>query len=117
MSDGKSEFRNRVLYDLLRTGPVPQLIWSDHAKERARELVAQGLDIHDLGGLTDGQAEVRWSEKYAAPILRFRDWAMPLVATEDAQVVAVTVLPSCRQAWERAFSSGLVAEGRTEIRI
>lgn len=112
MSDSRREFRNAVLYDLLRTGPVPQLVWSDHAKERARELLAQGLNPHHFGGLIDGSADVVWSEAYGAPILRFRDFAIPLEATPKATVVVVTTLPSGERAWEKVYASGAVAPGR-----
>lgn len=117
MSDGKREFRNRVLLDLLNTGPVPEFEWTEHAKQRVRELIAQGFKPWNLGGISSGAAAVAWGEKHGSPILRYNEWAVPLEVTPDGRVVAVTALPSSRTEWSRVLESGLVADGRTEIRI
>ena len=116
-AEGKREFRNRVLMDLLTTGPVPDFRWTAHAKNRIRELVAQGFSPRHLGGISDGSATVGWGGGHGSPVLRYREWAVPLEVTADGEVVAVTALPSSRSAWETVLSSGLIAEGREEIRI
>lgn len=103
--------------DLLTTGPVPEFRWTAHAKNRIRELVAQGFSPRHLGGISDGSATVGWGGGHGSPVLRYREWAVPLEVTADGEVVAVTALPSSRSAWETVLSSGLIAEGREEIRI
>ena len=116
-AEGKREFRNRVIMDLLTTGPVPKFRWTAHAKNRIRELIAQGFSPWHLGGISDGSATVAWGEGHGSPVLRYREWAVPLEVSRDGEVVAVTALPSSRSAWEAALSSRLIAEGREEIRI
>lgn len=112
MSDGREEFRNSVLMDMLTTGPVPAFEWSKHAKQRARELICQGLNPHDLDGITGDRRRVAWSAHYAAPVIVSGDFGVPLIATADARVVAVTALPSSDSAWRKVYASGLVAPGR-----
>lgn len=115
--EGKREFRNRVLIDMLTTGPVPEFEWTEHAKQRVRELIAQGFKSWHLGGVRSAAASVAWGEKYGSPVLRYREWAVPLEITHDGRVIAVTALPSCREEWKKVLDSGLLADGRTEIRI
>lgn len=94
MTDGKQEFRNRVLFGLLTTGPVPVFEWSYHAKQRARELVTQGLKARDLDSINGERRQVVWSSHYGAPIIISGDFGVPLVATADGRVIAVAALPS-----------------------
>lgn len=112
MTDGKQEFRNRVLFDMLTTGPVPAFEWSRHAKDRARELITQGLKARDLDGINGERKRVVWSSHYGAPLIVSGDFGVPLVATDDARVIAVTALPSNDSAWRKVYASGLVAPGR-----
>lgn len=111
MTDSREEFRNGVLMDMLTTGPVPEFTWSSHAKQRARELIVQGLNAHDLDGITGGRVRVAWSAHYAAPVIMSGDFGVPLIATADARVIAVTALPSNDSAWRKVYASGLVAPG------
>lgn len=113
MSDeGKREFRNRVLYDLLRTGPVVDFDWTAHAKDRVRELTAQGLDPLDLAGIVGERRPVVWSHQYCGPTITCGDFGVPLIMTEDAKVLAVTALPSSRSAWRKVYETGITSVGR-----
>ena len=111
-ADGKQEFRNRVLYDLLTTGPVVDFEWSSHAKDRVRELTVQGLDVMQLAGVVGERRKIVWSKQYCAPIVICGEFSIPLIVSEDARVIAVTALPSSRAAWEKVYSTGLVSAGR-----
>lgn len=110
--EGKREFRNRVLFDLLTTGPVPNFEWTGHAKDRARELVLQGLNPRHLDKIAASCGTADWSHKYASPILRYGDFGVPLTMRPSGLIVAITALPSGENAWRKVYASGLVAVGR-----
>jgi hypothetical protein len=114
-AEDRKRFRNACLCALLELeepirGPV---IWSQHAKDRLRELAAQGLRP---GCAEDALAGVRcrtwWSERHCAVSRRSGDLTLGLEMDPRGAIVVTTVLPASPELWERVYASGLVAEGR-----
>lgn len=99
-----------ALYQQLRAGGVPEARWSEHAKERARELVHQGIPISHIRGAAEHPTEVYWSTKYSRPCVRYGDVTIAYEWDARGYPVVVTVLPGTRDAWERVHASGLVSD-------
>lgn len=100
---------NQELYARLQRGPVDAQ-WSDHAKERARELVHQGIPISHISGAIENPSCVYWSDKYQTPNARYGDVTVAYQWDVRGYPIVVTVLPGTREAWDKVHASGLVSD-------
>lgn len=101
---------NEALYHQLLNGERPNVVWSAHAKQRARELAHQCIPVgHIHKALTEPQ-QVFWSPKYQCPNARYGDVTLGYTVDDRGRVVVVTVLPSSREAWARVHATGLVSD-------
>lgn len=102
--------QTEALYTRLRGGEDVEARWSTHAKDRARELVHQGIPISHIFGAIEEPDEVYWSTKYERPCARYGSVTVAYDWDPRGYAVIVTVLPGTREAWERVYASGLVSD-------
>lgn len=99
-----------ALYHQLRAGEIPEARWSEHAKQRARELVLQCVPVGHIDKALTAPQEVFWSPKYECPNSRYGDVTLGWAVDDDGHPVVVTVLPSSKAAWDRVHATGLVSD-------
>ena len=101
---------NETLYHQLRAGETPEVRWSQHAKQRARELVLQCVPVAHIDKAVTSPQEVYWSPRYERPLARYGDVSIAYTASEGGRAVVVTVLPATPEVWERVHATGLVSD-------
>ena len=101
---------NETLYHQLLDGTPPEIKWSSHAKQRARELVHQCVPINHIQQAVESPQQVYWSPRYERPLTRYGDVSIAYNADEDGTAVVVTVLPGTAEVWERVHATGLVSD-------
>ena len=101
---------NETLYQQLLDGTPPEVRWSPHAKQRARELVHQCVPIKHIQQAVESPQQVYWSPRYERPLTRYGDVSIAYNADEDGTAVVDTVLPGTAAVWERVHATGLVSD-------
>ena len=104
---GLADYRDhRKLLHRLESGYVDEVYWTQHSTRRAQEMVSAGFRWdHMVKAITEPET-VKWSDTYKKPQGRYGDVTVPLILTNKGRVVAVTVLPSNRDAWQKLYRSG-----------
>lgn len=107
-----SEADNRGLLDRLTAHKVTEVHWTEHARQRAQEMVNAGFPFEHIMKAMSAPSTTYWSPSHQQPCGKFGEVSVGLMADEWGRAVVVTVLPSTEAAWQKFYAAGS-AEGRS----
>lgn len=101
-----SQEQNRQLLKRLADHELKESYWTDHAVERAREMVRAGFDFDQIMEALSAPDMTYWSPTHEQPCGRAGDVSVGVMADRWDRAIVVTVLPSNHGAWNKFYESG-----------
>lgn len=107
-----TESDNRDLMQRLDAQSVKEAFWTDHAIDRAQEMVDAGFDFGHIKAALDQPASVTWSSKHEQPNAQHGEVSVAVMSDRWGRAIVVTVLPHGDEAWDKFYAACPGSHGR-----